>query len=883
MAQFGIDVQGVKGTIPGDFKLKDLSALRPIILNKGLTIVNQMAPPLFAEVANFSDSCPNPERLQQIIEKRNNIVEQANQIASFLSTIMAALTLASTILGTIITIIKVVKGVKGIVQKIAAFIPISPGAIPSGIGIVGDALNDAVTKADGSPRIVPIKESIDGLLIPLGIVIAAIAALVAALSGLDGAITGCVTPAPNPNAGSNGAGGNGGGGGGNDNPMGDILRGPILSVTIEDPGKNYENGTYDDVKLIGGDGSGAKATIKVSGNEVKKVTITEGGQGYSKQLFDPKKGFQNPNYLTVKPKKLGKIKFNADELLETVDLKKKIVKKLEKQKVVGEGLLMSVKEIGASEDSGGNTTGNLNASSGPNGTNIVDNNNETGQVVKLKVTKKGGGYDNGIFENIPLEGGNGNGLTASITIENGRIKSALRVNAGDGYKKSDTFTLPSNIANSNSTGIGGILGVDLLGATGTEDGSNEESGGVGELSISSKGENYIDGSYKDVKLQGGEGEGITADLNIEGGSITSARTTNAGNGYKKGDKFTLPLDYLANQIISTDTGANLSNQGIGKGNNEGTLSTSKNALLSSARIAEDFSAFSVISLPQSFTSGEGEGATFNLKFTGDNGAATLTEVTVANPGSGYSSGDTITITNFDLSTAGGVTSGFIGPLGTGDLVFTVTPNSLNTPVDTSGGDQGKVGQGSGGVNVPIGAGNGVGAEVSVASITPSSENSKIVNTNTGLVTSTPLTDQEYATKEEKLIAVLAGGPLLVEGPDGEVIELPGLTILDPALTQIARGAQEAANTANESSYKGFILDIETRQFSSNLIQRRAIAINPSGVVEVTTEFSFATAEDVLIEDLKLIIDELDLRADYTGVDLGDRITSVESEVALPRQ
>ena len=182
--------------------------------------------------------------------------------------------------------------------------------------------------------------------------------------------------------------------------MGDILRGPILSVTIEDPGKNYENGTYDDVKLIGGDGSGAKATIKVSGNEVKKVTITEGGQGYSKQLFDPKKGFKNPNYLTVKPKKLGKIKFNADELLETVDLKKKIVKKLEKQKVVGEGLLMSVKEIGASEDSGGNNTGNLNASSGPNGTNIVDNNNETGQVVKLKVVKKGGGYDNGIFENV---------------------------------------------------------------------------------------------------------------------------------------------------------------------------------------------------------------------------------------------------------------------------------------------------------------------------------------------------------------------------------------------------------------------------------------------------------------------------------------------------
>ena len=39
MAQFGIDVASVKSAIPSDLKLKQLSKLRPIILNKGLTIV----------------------------------------------------------------------------------------------------------------------------------------------------------------------------------------------------------------------------------------------------------------------------------------------------------------------------------------------------------------------------------------------------------------------------------------------------------------------------------------------------------------------------------------------------------------------------------------------------------------------------------------------------------------------------------------------------------------------------------------------------------------------------------------------------------------------------------------------------------------------------
>lgn len=1054
MAQFGIDVQGVKGTIPGDFKLKNLSALRPVILNKGLAIVNQMAPPLFAEVASFSDACPNPERLQKIIEKRNNIVEQANQIAAFLSTILAALTLASTILGTIITVIKVVKLAKGIVQKIAAFIPISPGAIPSGIGIVGDALNDAVTKADGSPRIVPVKESIDGLLIPLGIVIAAIAALVAALSGLDGAITDCVTPAPNPNGGSGGSNGEGG-----NNPMGDVLRGPLVAVNIEDPGKNYENGTYDDVKLIGGDGNGAKAQIKVQDNKVTKVTIIDGGQGYSKELFDPKKGFQNPNYLTVPNKRLGKIKFNADELLETVDLKKKIVKKLEKQTVVGEGLLLSVKDIAASEDSGGNSTGNLNAGVGENGVDIVDDSNKTGKVTKLKIVKKGGGYDNGIFENVSLIGGSGGGIVASITIESGRLKSAITTKGGDNYKKGDTLTLPKNTANSNLTGIGALIGVESIDATGVNgdqnalggDGENGKTGEGGELSIGSSGENYIDGNYKNVPLQGGSGEGLTADLTIQGGSIQSARTTNGGNGYKKGDELSLPLDYVKNKLplsgvtgggqpilgggdgvgtlgggggIGTGNNLNsLSGQGIGKGSGEGALSTQPNALLSSAQVAEDFTPFSVKSIPQSFTSGEGLGATFDLVFAGENGSATLTEIVVSNPGSGYSSGDVITITNLDLKTAGGVAGGFIGDQGTGDLKLTVTPNSLasfsqalSTPptptspltlgedlpilrnitngtegtylgvnltdedggnggqvdiiIDSNGtilsakvsqggngyipdgavsinssllggdssqtsllgtittpsltppslsntadlgaqaaqssannndldsstgnnnttgqitagtGGKGVVGKGTGGKVVPIGAGNGTGAIIGITSITPITENSKLVKTNTGLVTSTPLTDTEYASKAEKLLAVLAGGPLLVQGPDGSTIELPGLTVLDPALIQIARGAQEGAQTQNESSYKGFILDIETRVFSPTLTQRRAIAINPSGIVEVTTEFSFATAEDVLIEDLKLIIDELNLRADYSGVDLGEQITSTESEVALPNQ
>jgi hypothetical protein len=57
--------------------------------------------------------------------------------------------------------------------------------------------------------------------------------------------------------------------------------GNILTLGSITPGSGYtNNGTYTDVDLTGGTGTGAKATIVVSGNAVTSVTITDGGEGY---------------------------------------------------------------------------------------------------------------------------------------------------------------------------------------------------------------------------------------------------------------------------------------------------------------------------------------------------------------------------------------------------------------------------------------------------------------------------------------------------------------------------------------------------------------------------------------------------------------------------
>lgn len=68
---------------------------------------------------------------------------------------------------------------------------------------------------------------------------------------------------------------------GNYKPLPVVLSGGVLTKGNHAPGSGYtNNGTYTNVSLTGGAGSGAKATIVVAGNSVTGVTITTPGSGY---------------------------------------------------------------------------------------------------------------------------------------------------------------------------------------------------------------------------------------------------------------------------------------------------------------------------------------------------------------------------------------------------------------------------------------------------------------------------------------------------------------------------------------------------------------------------------------------------------------------------
>ena len=61
-------------------------------------------------------------------------------------------------------------------------------------------------------------------------------------------------------------------------------------------------------------------------------------------------------------------------------------------------------------------------------------------------------------------------------------------------------------------------------------------------------------------------------------------------------------------------------------------------------------------------------------------------------------------------------------------------------------------------------------------------------------------------------------------------------------------------------YNGFTLDIVEESFSPTVKRIKAVAKNPQGIILLQTPFSFTTLSQVLITELKLIIDRSNLKA-----------------------
>jgi len=130
--------------------------------------------------------CPTPERLQRLVEMRNNIVGQLNTIGNQINVLNNSVTNLQTLIGTLQNIISIEQLAKIGISAAAKLVPVVPGFVPS-------ILNDLETIDDEVIPIVDKNASIfSGISLPFSIVSAIINKIVKALQSLDSLINLCL-------------------------------------------------------------------------------------------------------------------------------------------------------------------------------------------------------------------------------------------------------------------------------------------------------------------------------------------------------------------------------------------------------------------------------------------------------------------------------------------------------------------------------------------------------------------------------------------------------------------------------------------------------------------------------------------------------------------
>lgn len=90
-----------------------------------------------------------------------------------------------------------------------------------------------------------------------------------------------------------------------------------------------------------------------------------------------------------------------------------------------------------------------------------------------------------------------------------------------------------------------------------------------------------------------------------------------------------------------------------------------------------------------------------------------------------------------------------------------------------------------------------------------------------------------------------------------------LDVLSPNILSIVEAQNLIDNSSldnNSSLYKGFNLEIEEKNYTPTVKQKRAVAKNSQNIILISTPYSFTTDNQVLINELKFIIDRDNLKA-----------------------
>jgi len=206
-----------------------------------------------------------------------------------------------------------------------------------------------------------------------------------------------------------------------------VAAGYINAFNIATAGSGYANGTYNSVTLTGGSGTGAVATVIVSGGGVSTVSVSNGGSGYTAG-----------DVLSCQAASIGGTGTGFTlTVLNTEAMSADVSQTLTVTQPVINFPALGTKQF---------TSNDLN----PGATGVQLTNNS---ISTFGAPTPGTGYTNGNYYAVTLTGGSGTGATATITIIGGVVTSVVPVSTGSGYLVGDYLTCPSSSIGGTGSGF----------------------------------------------------------------------------------------------------------------------------------------------------------------------------------------------------------------------------------------------------------------------------------------------------------------------------------------------------------------------------------------------------------------------------------------------